>query len=554
MAGAGSAHSPPTTQRVLARRKWAATWLSIGAPLFVAVVVCLGAPSYSPTSGAVGGSSHLSPALSMFNAASNVTFSVKPNSTFRGTPYSFWGVNGDAFEALNNSTGRTLHSTSLNFVLWPGGRANDMYDPITNTINEGNGVVRTAPTSEAAFVRWCRTFDCHAIQGLPGEIDNPTLAGQIVSYIERTLGFHPSYWEIGNEPALWESFGIPWTNWTSTQSSNVTPDQYAQMVHSYISAIRAVDPTARILGLPGVGTGAWHETDWIQATVALNGPNLSGVGIHVYPAGHTTAQNGSLSQFYGSLTSSSSLAVRVPADLLAISSACPTCYKLRLFVTEIGSGSVGPTNTGNYGAYMAGFPQVPYIATEAIQGLNQKGVSNLDFYDLEGAYPGALLTNNGTARPLDTLFSELLNQLGPVILPSTATWAAGGFYAVATANRSSGVETLLFTNVNAMDEVHLDLVGSGIGRSGTCMSWAWSNKTMEPTSTTWTRYVPANWTLPAVSVLLLVIHPGSTTSGPSVPPGGTFLTTGSPGDVSVGARITITNNWMLISGRPNRWF
>jgi hypothetical protein len=260
-----------------------------------------------------------------------------------------------------------------------------------------------------------------------------------------------------------------------------------------------------------------------------------------------------LADFYGSLTGASSLAVRVPADLAAISAACPTCFKLRLFVTEIGSGSVGTTATGTYGAYMAGFDQVPYVATEAIQGLNQRGVSNLDFYDLQGVYPGALLTKSGTARPLYYLFSDLLNQLGPKIVPSTATWAAGGFYAVATVDPTTGVQTLLFTNVNTKDEVHIDLAGSGLNRTGTGVSWAWSNKTNEPTSTTWSRYVPANWTLPAVSVLLLTIHPATTASGPSVPPGGTFLTRGTTSVLTVGGRTTIENNWMLIDGRPIRW-
>ena len=51
---------------------------------------------------------------------------------------------------------------------------------------------------------------------VPAEIDNPSLAEQIVNYTEVNLSFHPAYWMIGNEPELWGHWQVPWKNWPTT--------------------------------------------------------------------------------------------------------------------------------------------------------------------------------------------------------------------------------------------------------------------------------------------------------------------------------------------------
>src|SRR4029077_6850449 len=109
----------------------------------------------------------------------------------------------------------------------------------------------------------------------PAEIDSPSTAAYDVAYTEQVLQFRPAYWEIGNEPAIWTHFQLPWSEWAPAQNLNATPVQFAQVVQRYVTAIHAVDPSAAIIGLGGVGTGAYGETPWITSTVRLNGPNLS---------------------------------------------------------------------------------------------------------------------------------------------------------------------------------------------------------------------------------------------------------------------------------------
>ena len=128
-------------------------------------------------------------------------------------------------------------------------------------MNATTGAASNVTTNLTSFVTWCETFGCHAILELPAEIDDPSTAAYDVSYTERVLAFHPSYWEIGNEPAIWTHFEIPWSEWNASQAQNATPEQFAQVVPAYNIAIHSVDPSAPIIGLGGVGTGAFAEAE-----------------------------------------------------------------------------------------------------------------------------------------------------------------------------------------------------------------------------------------------------------------------------------------------------
>ncbi|MCI4360101.1 MAG: hypothetical protein L3J91_00195, partial [Thermoplasmata archaeon] len=197
----------------------------------------------------------------------------------------FWGVNVGPNVEPSTALADALARSPARVVRFPGGASGDEFNFTAGTLTNDSGVAKPAVENLSEFSAWCRSVACEPILELPGEIDSPSTGAFYVAYAEQTLGVHPIAWEIGNEPALWSHFGVPWSGWTLAQRVTPTPSQYAQVVRAYVAAIRAVDATAPILGLPGVGTGEYQETAWINATVALNGPNLSGVAIHAYPAG-----------------------------------------------------------------------------------------------------------------------------------------------------------------------------------------------------------------------------------------------------------------------------
>jgi hypothetical protein len=380
---------------------------------FVAVALFAGLGAL-PLAGAAMPPTELAPAPSFVLTSASAHYVLSP---------SFWGVNVRPYAALTAGVATGVAATPLQVVRWPGGEVADQLNLSRNVIYHDDGSTYSPPGSFPAFAAWCSSLRCRAIIGLPGEIDSPSTAAYDVRYIEQVVGFHPAYYEIGNEPALWTHFGVPWSAWSTSQHLTATPASYAQVVRAYVEAIRSVDPAAQIIGLPGVGTGASAETAWIQATVAVNGPNLSAVAIHVYPAGPGPSGTPELGAFYGSLSGAGSLAQRLPADRAAILSACPSCHGLQLFVTELGEGTGG----GSYDGFMAGAPGVTYLAAELAQGI-EANLSNLDVFALQSTYPASLFASNGAATPTGSLYETALRALGPHVLglsSSPASPAAG---------------------------------------------------------------------------------------------------------------------------------
>ena len=302
-----------------------------------------------------------------------------------------------------------------------------------------------------------------------------SLAASEASFVVNTEHFQPVYWEIGNEPTQWKHFGDAWSTWNTNQNKNATPMVYADLVQEYISKVKAVDPAAKFLGLPGVGTGAYNEQTWITATVKVNGPNLAGVAIHVYPAGGYGVTHGTNAGFFGSLTSKGALPERVPLDEAAIKAACSSCH-IGIFATELNSGNQG----AGYNDQIDGFPEVTFLTAEMIQGM-KLDLANIDMYAFEASYGGSLFTAPSTPAPADTLYSSILSRLGQTIIPVTGPLPSL-FYAIATENNSSHTEAILVANAGSASA---DVSLANTGLCATCNStlYAWSNSSSNPTST-----------------------------------------------------------------------
>jgi hypothetical protein len=456
--------------------------------LFLLAPVTLGSPASLP------------PPLSGPILPTTLTVS---NSTLSVLGSSFWGADLRPYYTLGSPESVAFNSTPLQFLRWPGGTVADQYNYTANRIYGDGNTWYTPPTNESQFIAWCRSVACGAIMQLPGEIDSPSTAAYYVAYTIRTLHFTPSFWEIGNEPAQWTHFKVAWANWTAAQNTNATPGTYAQVVQSYISAIRAVAPKAKFVGLPGVGTGSYDENIWIKATVRLNGPNISAVGIHVYPAGgSSTSGNATVGGFASTLQGKGSLLYRIPVDEAAIRAGCSTCRGIRIFVTELGSGTQG----GPYSGYMGHFADVPYIAAEVAQAM-QQNVPNVDLFAFESSYNGSILNATGSPTDIYTLYSEMLIHLRPIILNSTLSGAPTNFYVVAARNGSGSEYSLLMVNANISESAQLSLLGSGLPIIGSGASWSWNGSSRGPITTTWSLLPPLLWTVPPRSVLVVDLKP-----------------------------------------------
>jgi hypothetical protein len=341
---------------------------------------------------------------------------------------------------------------------------------------------------------------CHAVLGVPGEINDPSFAAHEVRYVEGTLHFHPAYWEIGNEPALWHHWNKPWSEWTSGQDIAATPSEFASMVHNYAKAIHGVDPNAKIIGLPGTGKGAYGETTWIYDVMHDSGSAIAALAIHVYPAGHLGAVDGTLSDFDKTLSDASSLTARMPGDWAAVRKACSSCH-VEFFATEMNAASTGYlANAGNYGTFMETFPEVPYVAALMAQGL-KTGMHDLQLFELQSAYQGGMYNQYGNPRPVAQLYKGILQHLLPDAVKTSVSGSVGEFFAVAL--KGSTHVQILLVNANPYTSVHLGLSSSGLP-TGSGTIWKYDSGMSKPSSGSW--YGSSGVTLSAESVTLIQVN------------------------------------------------
>lgn len=394
-------------------------------------------------------------------------YPVNPSSlTLSGTAIDlsphFWGGTVSPEARLLPDEGNLLNATPARVFVWPGGDAGDDYlaPPLNGTLYDpSTGLFHLPSTNESSFVDFCRSIHCTAIFQVPGEINDSAVAASIVRYTETTLGFHPWAWEIGNEPERWAHTSLPWTQWQNGVQSNESPDAYAWEVNRYSVALRAVDPAIRILGLPGTGrpqNGGPPLNDWLNATVQINGPNLSGVAFHDYPGLIYAGEPGSgsplqnLSLFYAAIQSSAGLGSRVTSGRSTIANQTarfwPGTPAPPIVVTEIGSGlsneSFGVTN------FSSGFPGALSLAAQLTQAMSLN-LSNIDIFQCVFDTSNSWFDLQGNPRPDYALYADVLNRLGPIAFNATFSGFNGTLYAVGTFEATTqGRSDLLTVNTN----------------------------------------------------------------------------------------------------------
>ncbi|MCI4323970.1 MAG: hypothetical protein L3K03_08175 [Thermoplasmata archaeon] len=489
----------------------------------------------------------------------------------------FWGTTVSPRAHLLPLEGELVNATPTQIIVWPGGNGGDEYDPLTNTLYNvsGNSTPTVAVTTEQEFVQWCESIHCSAIMQVPAEIDNATIAAQIVNYTENGLGFHPNYWEIGNEPELWEHWDVPWTRWNdSVGQRNITPTQYAWEVDNYTTAMRLVDPAVQVIGIAATGRSdgsLWNASGWIDPTIAVDGPNLSAVAFHAYPAGTVNHSAVSVAQFYGTIAGSAGLPAQITLLRNTIATtthaACPSCRPVPLFVTELGAALYHYQDS----AFSVGFPGALDFAAQITQAITLNE-ANVDLYGAVSGTSNSWFNLTGSQRSDYTLYSQIFTHLGSVAYPSQFqvptdlqkppsdnTSLGYNLYAVATADALDDSRSdLMMVNLNLSTAVTVNPRSNGLTPYYLAPTevWEWSGHTVPGvdgiptvaaiTSAPTTEYfrggVPGNWSLPPQTVALLERF-----AAPGVPL--QFTESGLPLNYSKGTTGTAPTRWFLnVSG------
>ncbi|MGP8072164.1 MAG: InlB B-repeat-containing protein [Thermoplasmata archaeon] len=467
---------------------------------------------------------------------------------------SFWGTTISARSPFFSNESALISAAGTPVALWPGAWAGDDYDPFNNQLYSSATNYHTAPTTEAQFVAYCKSVNCTAIMELPGEMNNATFAAQVVQYTEQNLSFTPALWEIGNEPGLWGHWSptpATWADWTHYTGA---PDaiQYASEEWNYTQAIDKVDPGFKFVGIPGVGPGGVLY-NWINATIALNGPNISGMAVHVYP--DVTGSNNSLGTFYHFLNISNydSIPGREPnlenwiREAVEYSPSCRVarCGTMPVMYTEMGSAISGRPDGSHYSE---GFAGALFMAAEFTQAF-AANITTVEAYASVLDTVNSWYTVSGAPHPLFSLYTDMLSHLGPVIYPATLTvkgdaGVSGNLYATESVDPAAGGrEDFMAVNLNQFNNVSFAPGLSGYTPGTSVEVWQWNSTnssgfdiapaTPAPVPSFFPEGLPTNWTLPEQSVVLFEALPGG--GAPA-----RFTETGLPNDtrwfVGVGNR------------------
>ncbi len=185
--------------------------------------------------------------------------------TAYGQNYWSWVMQyGDQVDQVQSSAGQLGYK-----VLRAGGHNNDNNDPEPF----GNDQVD-------AFIAYARSTGAEPILQVPlladtaGNRPTAQTAADMVTYANVTKGYGVRYWEIGNEPDLYSDQGdLP---------VGYTAESYCTDFAAFADAMRAVDPTIRILG-PELSYKYVTGNDWLTPFLMGCGTKVDIVSVHRYP-------------------------------------------------------------------------------------------------------------------------------------------------------------------------------------------------------------------------------------------------------------------------------
>jgi hypothetical protein len=404
----------------------------------------------------------------------------------------FWAVGGHAVKWLNASLSAQFNATPIEMIRFGGG--GDTENSTTGVSYSSNGVPSNVGNPYTGFLNFCKWRNCKTIFAVPGEINEPGAAADTVRYVEQTLGFHPQYWSIGNEPQLWTHYGIPWTQWRATDDSTPTPQEYAVTVQNYIAAMKSVDSGIQVIGIQSA-YGGTYANPWIQAVVSLDGPEIAAIAYHSYPAS-IGPQDGSVQEFLSAGFSSG-----FPNDYRTtqaeVASACTSCH-IPVLLDEYNGAVLGVDTP-----LVESYPDVPLVGAAVARAL-LLNVTQFSFFDLQGVAnltEFGLLAPNGAPRPTYTLYSAFFDHLADAAIDNTTLLGGPGDVA-AVVGTNTTTESLFLANANATIALRLSLNGSGFPVGDRAVVYGWGPDEPSPTLSTFgAGALPAVWTIPAQGVI-----------------------------------------------------
>ncbi len=287
-----------------------------------------------------------------------------------------------------------------------------------------------------AFIAYARGTGAEPILQVPllgdGSGARPTAqtAADMVTYANVTKRYGVRYWEIGNEPDLYSDQGdLP---------AGYTAQSYCADFAAFADAMRAADPTIRILG-PELSYKYVPGNDWLTPFLSGCGAKVDIVSVHRYPfaAAACTVANATTdaARFRATLRQ-----LRATLDGLGMTST-------PLAVTEANFSYEGDPTLQTAPAALGTFYAGMWAADVAGVAL-EENLWTLAFWSIdEGFDTGFFTSDTFLPRPAAYAYELISNHFGPTILH--AQTVPPGLGAYGSRDAAAGKTVVLLLNRTA---------------------------------------------------------------------------------------------------------
>jgi Cellulase (glycosyl hydrolase family 5) len=361
----------------------------------------------------------------------------------------------NCYNCIAGGDGTYLNETPFRDVRY--GQGGESCDVVNDTFYEDGKVDGACPFSIPALKQWCysTTPHCEWYVGLPAEINNPGYAGYEAKWLVDTLGFPPTYWSIGNEPESYTNWNCPWTKW-ATCTGTPTPGQWATEVLAYAKAIRAVVPTAKIIGIQAVG---WYSSFIPKLAASPAAKYLYAIAFHDYPPPTESGTAAYLALLNGPYSATTEI-----GEVRAIVTAAnASLANLPLFIGEFNGGPCPVPSPLDQE-----FPNVLFYMGTVVQAL-RADLSELDYFAL--ANDGfSLVGTNYVPNPTGAWMKAMKSVRFGDAYNFTVTGGIPNIWSVEWESGTS--DTLMIVNANPSEQLSLNVGTSfAVGSSGHTVYW-----------------------------------------------------------------------------------
>jgi hypothetical protein len=456
------------------------------------------------------------------SAATTASVSVNAGQSLATIPATGIGMNVAVYDGNMNASDipGLLKADGVGLVRYPGGGYGDGYHWQTHTV-EGGFV---APNTDFdTFIGTVRATGAQPIIIANYGSGTPDEAAGWVRSANVTKGYGAKYWEIGNEVYGNGEYGATWETDHHASHSATT---YATNLLQYVSAMKAVDPTIKIgavLTTPGNWpdgiTGPGDTMDWNHTVMSIAGSKIDFVIVHHYP--NSTSEADLLTKPQNEIPGMAST-LRSLINQYAGSNAA----NVGIAVTE-----------ANANAYKDTSPNGLFAPDEYLTWM-ENGAFTLDWWDMhngtdcskvttvQGAQDyddGGILSSgagNSCEPPQDTPFPpyygiQMITKLGSPGDRLVSASSSTSLLSTHAVKRANGDVDVMLINKDPNNDATVSLSYNGFTPSSatpTVYSYL-KNGTSIGSATTGSA---SSQTVPAYSIVVVQLHPGS--GGPSPSP------------------------------------